>query len=204
MPSPLLLTHAEIDFYVRRYRRETSRQSGPLSPEARRCQDKLLEALRPLVMSLAVRFGGAGFELDDLLVEGELGLADALRTFDPDRGAAFATHAWHRVRCALRRYVRENGVAPGYSLDEQMLAPCSDFEASCGRRLVLSDVLARLPAELSLLVWLYHVQQRSLIEIAGLFGVSPDAVRARLQRARRRLRRDLRALSLGPGELLAD
>lgn len=43
----------------------------------------------------------ASVELDDLIQAGMIGLADALKRFDPSRGAAFETYAETRIRGAM-------------------------------------------------------------------------------------------------------
>lgn len=40
-------------------------------------------------------------ELDDLIAYGQIGLLEAMRRFDRERGLKFATFAWHRVRGAI-------------------------------------------------------------------------------------------------------
>jgi RNA polymerase sigma factor FliA len=40
-------------------------------------------------------------ELEDLVSYGQIGLAEAARDFDPDRGVQFTTYAYHRIRGAI-------------------------------------------------------------------------------------------------------
>lgn len=49
----------------------------------------------------------AWVRFDDLLGAGQEGLVDAARRYDPDRGAAFSTYAYYRVRGAMLDHVRE-------------------------------------------------------------------------------------------------
>ncbi len=56
-------------------------------------EEYLLEKYKPLVRSRARELYLAGGEQDDLLQEGMLGLFKAIRRYDPEREAAFATYA---------------------------------------------------------------------------------------------------------------
>lgn len=40
-------------------------------------------------------------ELDDLIAYGQIGLLEAIRSFDAAKGAAFVTFAWYRIRGAI-------------------------------------------------------------------------------------------------------
>jgi RNA polymerase sigma factor for flagellar operon FliA len=64
----------------------------------------LVESCQGLVRSLAVQVGRKfqnQFELDDLIAYGQLGLAQAARDFQADRGAQFSTYAYYRIRGAI-------------------------------------------------------------------------------------------------------
>lgn len=72
-------------------------------------------------------------------------------------------------------------------------------EASRG----LEDALGTLPATDREVLALYYVQKRTTKEIAGVLGVAPGTIMARLFRAREKLRRVL-APEAGSGAALAD
>ncbi len=64
----------------------------------------LVESCQGLVRSLAVQIGRkfhGSFELDDLIAYGQVGLAQAARDFQPDRGTQFSTYAYYRIRGAI-------------------------------------------------------------------------------------------------------
>lgn len=67
-------------------------------------QDALLDEYYPVVrrqaLALQVRLP-ASIELEELIQAGMVGLLDALRRFDPDAGASFATFASQRIRGAM-------------------------------------------------------------------------------------------------------
>src|SRR5215471_3974237 len=63
-----------------------------------------IDSCQGLTRSLAVqvcrKFNGQ-FELDDLIAYGQVGLAEAARDFQPDRGSQFSTYAYYRIRGAI-------------------------------------------------------------------------------------------------------
>jgi RNA polymerase sigma-32 factor len=69
---------------------------------------KLLSSHLRLVMSYARRYTRSGIGLDDLVSEGNLGLVEAVRRFDPSRGTRFGTYAAWWVRAFVRRYAYAN------------------------------------------------------------------------------------------------
>lgn len=66
--------------------------------------EKLLKAHLRLVITIAHEFGKYGTPLEDLVSEGLLGLVEAARRFDPQRGTRLAAYAAWRIRAYMRRY----------------------------------------------------------------------------------------------------
>ncbi len=67
-------------------------------------QQELINGCQGLVRSLALKIhrrGSRNLDLDDLIGYGQLGLAEAARDFDPDRGVKFSTFAYYRIRGAI-------------------------------------------------------------------------------------------------------
>jgi RNA polymerase sigma-32 factor len=58
-----------------------------------------------LVVKIAFSHRGYGIPLSDLISEGSVGMMQALRHFDPDRGVRLSTYAAHWVRAAIQDYV---------------------------------------------------------------------------------------------------
>ncbi len=71
----------------------------------RAARDRLIASHLPLVMRMATRLRGYRLSLDDLVAEGNVGLIRAVESFDPDRGARFATYAQWWVRASMYEYV---------------------------------------------------------------------------------------------------
>ncbi len=64
----------------------------------------LIEGCQGLVRSLAIQIHRklpSRVELDDLIADGQIGLVEAARDFDPTRGAKFSTYAYYRIRGAI-------------------------------------------------------------------------------------------------------
>jgi len=63
-----------------------------------------IESCQGLVRSLALgihRKLPPSVELDDLIAYGQVGLGEAARDFDPQRGSQFSTYAYYRIRGAI-------------------------------------------------------------------------------------------------------
>jgi len=71
-------------------------------------RDRLIVAHLRLVIAAAQPYVGGGVSLEDLVSEGCLGLMEAAKRFDPERGNRFSTYAVWWVRAHLRRYALAN------------------------------------------------------------------------------------------------
>src|SRR5918995_5667749 len=74
-------------------------------PEAAR---RLIASHLRLVIKLARGYRGYGLPMGELIGEGNVGLAQALEKFDPERGFRFATYAMWWIRAAIQEYVLHN------------------------------------------------------------------------------------------------
>lgn len=63
-----------------------------------------------LVRSIALRFSSRGYDQEDLIQIGLLGLLKAIRTFDVTRGCTFSTYAVPLVLGEIRRFLRDDGM----------------------------------------------------------------------------------------------
>jgi RNA polymerase primary sigma factor len=72
------------------------------------CQE-LAEANLRLVVKLARKFRHPDLTLADLVQEGNLGLMEAVRKFDPDKGCRFSTYACWWIRQAITRAIANKG-----------------------------------------------------------------------------------------------
>lgn len=100
---PLLTASGERRLAIRSLKGEPSARQG------------LVQANLRLVVRIARGYRGRGAPMEDLISEGNIGLIEAARRFDPERGARFVTYAswWIRkfVIASLNRH-RTQGAAP--------------------------------------------------------------------------------------------
>ena len=66
---------------------------------------KLVTSHLRLVAKIAMGYRGYGLPLFDLISEGNLGLIQAIRKFDPDKGFRLATYAIWWIRASIKEYV---------------------------------------------------------------------------------------------------
>ncbi len=144
----------------------------------------------------------AGGDSEDLIQEGFLGLLDAIREFDGDRDAAFATFARvcirNRLRSAIRSANRDKHLPLNASLSWEseaavpaMPAPASPEEMVIAREESLEG-LERMRQSLSPLerkVLDHYLDGLSYEEIARAVGKDVKGVDNAVQRIRRKLTR---------------
>jgi len=66
---------------------------------------KLVTSHLRLVAKIARGFRGYGLPMAELIAEGNLGLMQAVKRFDPDRGFRLATYALWWIRAAMQEYI---------------------------------------------------------------------------------------------------
>jgi len=71
-------------------------------------RDALVRSHLRLVLAIASNFRTHGVELDDLVSEGLLGMVEAVKRFDPDRGVRLAAYAAWWIRAYVRRFTIVN------------------------------------------------------------------------------------------------
>src|SRR3981081_2890279 len=58
-----------------------------------------------LVAKIAMGYRGSGLPLSDLIAEGNVGMMQAVKRFDPERGFRLATYAMWWIRAAIQEYI---------------------------------------------------------------------------------------------------
>src|SRR6202142_1694129 len=66
---------------------------------------KLVTSHLRLVAKIAMGYRGYGLPLADLIAEGNVGMMQAVKRFDPDRGFRLATYAMWWIRAAIQEYI---------------------------------------------------------------------------------------------------
>ena len=67
--------------------------------------DELVRANLRFVVKIAMQYRGYGFRVADLVEEGNIGLCEAVRRFDPSRGLRFMTYAAYWIRAFILAHV---------------------------------------------------------------------------------------------------
>lgn len=58
-----------------------------------------------LVAKIAMRYRGYGLPISDVVSEGNIGLMQAVKRFDPDRGFRLATYATWWIKATIHEYI---------------------------------------------------------------------------------------------------
>ncbi|MER2519540.1 MAG: RNA polymerase sigma factor RpoH [Bdellovibrionales bacterium] len=66
---------------------------------------KLVTSHLRLVAKIAMGYRGYGLPLGDLIAEGSVGMMQAVKRFDPDRGFRLATYAMWWIRASIQEYI---------------------------------------------------------------------------------------------------
>jgi RNA polymerase sigma-32 factor len=95
---------------IRKYPMLSPEEEFTLACNWRDCQDteaahKLVTSHLRLVAKIAMGYRGYGLPLGELISEGNLGMMQAVKRFDPDRGFRLATYAMWWIRAAMQEYI---------------------------------------------------------------------------------------------------
>ena len=109
-----------------------------------------------LVYSVVKRFGGRGFESEDLIQIGAIGLIRAAERFDMSYGVKFSTYAIPMIIGEIKRFIRDDGIIKvSRSLKETAAAAAAvkkRIEDSEGREATVTEIAKEMnisAAELS-------------------------------------------------------
>lgn len=103
-PCPDYMTHSENELIVKA-------QQG-----CKKSQLQIINQYERLVHKLARKYGftAASHTHDDLAQEGRIGLINAIRTYDPERGTRFMTWAYYQIRGSITSCGRSDRRQPAY------------------------------------------------------------------------------------------
>ena len=90
------LLHADEEYMLAKRWREHS------DPEA---AHRLVTSHLRLVAKIAMGYRGYGLPVSELISEGNVGMMQAVKRFDPDRGFRLATYAMWWIRAAIQEYI---------------------------------------------------------------------------------------------------
>lgn len=131
----------------------------------------LVESHLRSVVKIAHKYRGYGIYLSDLIAEGNLGLLEAVRRFEPERGLRFLTYARYWIRAYMLAHILKH-----WSI------------VDLGTTALQSKMFFKLQAEHARLAnQLGNADDDTIAEkLADKFETSVDNVRASLSRLRRR------------------
>lgn len=155
---PMLTRERELEL-ARRFREHGDRDAA----------NELIEAHLRSVVKIARKYGGYGIPVAELVAEGNLGLIEAARRFEPERNLRFFTYARYWVRAYVLAYVLRQWSIVDMGTSAQQ-----------------SRIFFRLQAEKARLDAVLGDDERVDRTLADQFHVSEDHVRASLHRLRGR------------------
>ncbi len=158
---------------------------------------ELISRYLPSVRRLSGIYTRSSADRDDLVSEGILGLLNAVKTYDPSKGASFSTYAGvcvnNRMMTALKRSARIQRREE--SLDELSAAGGQSPEKIIIDREALSEIFSEIAENISELersVFERYLSGESYSAIASALGIDRKSVDNALARVRRKLRRKFR------------
>src|SRR3989304_5517597 len=90
-----MLEPQEEDMLAKSWREEGDRDAAP----------RLVTSHLRLVARIAMGYRGYGLPVGEVISEGNVGLMQAVKRFDPDRGFRLATYAMWWIRAAIQEYI---------------------------------------------------------------------------------------------------
>lgn len=90
-----MLTHDEEYMLARRWREHDDAEAA----------HKLVTSHLRLVAKIAMGYRGYGLPVGDLISEGNVGMMQAVKGFDPERGFRLATYAMWWIRASIQEYI---------------------------------------------------------------------------------------------------
>ena len=110
---PTLHKDSELKYYLEQIRRFPILESEEEYMLAKRWREhtdleaahKLVTSHLRLVVKIAMGYRGYGLPLSDLIAEGNVGMMQAVKGFDPERGFRLATYAVWWIKSAIQGYI---------------------------------------------------------------------------------------------------
>lgn len=121
MSNPLIAEAVRHPLLARDEEAELVRRAGDGDGEA---LHRLVGSHLRYVIRIARRYRGWGLPMNELIQQGTLGLVQAVRRFDPERGVRLSTYAMWPIRQAIQEHVLQywSAVRLGTSNAQRMLA----------------------------------------------------------------------------------
>ena len=135
-----------------------------------------------LVRKIAHSFNNSSLDFDDLVQEGLLGLYEAHKNFDQNRGATFVTFASHCIKNQILAYIKQEQRHSAKSVsDFQTIEQLSDQQNNESL-----DLPEDMPDIERKILNLYFTEKKTLAQIAERLNISREKARQLKNKAMRR------------------
>lgn len=155
----------------------------------------------PLAGHIAKKYLSTGYEYDDLMQEGTIGLIIAAEKFDPERGCRFSVWAGTCIENSIRMYLRREKKHKRcvMSLDQEVREDGSRLEELVGiqedafedvwkQDLLVRAVGALTPQEREM-IQMYYLDGVTQMELARQYGCAQTTMHKRLKKILGKMRR---------------
>jgi RNA polymerase sigma-32 factor len=113
LPVPILKNEGNLAFYLREIKKFPMLEPHEEFMLAKSWRDhgdrtaahRLVTSHLRLVAKIAMGYRGYGLPISELIAEGNLGMMQAVKRFDPDKGFRLATYAMWWIRAAMQEYI---------------------------------------------------------------------------------------------------
>ncbi len=155
----------------------------------------------PLAGHIAKRYRNTGYEYDDLVQEGMIGLMEAAEKFDPERGCRFSALAGVCIENSIRMYLRsqrkhghctlslDQEVCEGGGRLEELVGFREDGLEDIWKRDLLARAIRTLAPEERELVRMHYFDGLTQAEIARQCGIGQPMIHKRLKKILAKMRR---------------
>ena len=150
--------------------------------------DKLVIDYYPLVRSVAKKYTNLGVPLEDLEQEGMIGLLEAAKNFDDNKGAKFSTYATYWIKKKIIQSLdnETKSSLQSLELDDRVIASNHETETEATKDdFKLPDGLQELEKKV---LTLHFKKEFTLKEIAEELNISREKARQIKEKGLRRLR----------------
>lgn len=111
-------------------------------------RDRLVSENMGLIWSIVRRFGGRGYEMEDLFQIGSIGLLKAIDKFDLEYDVKFSTYAVPMIAGEIKRFLRDDGMIKVSRVLKETAAKAKGVKEALhiklGREPTLNEIAAQL------------------------------------------------------------
>jgi RNA polymerase sigma-70 factor (ECF subfamily) len=171
----------------------------------RAAMEGVLASVAPSIRRFAARMCRNDADADDVLQDALLSIATQLDSFEGRSSLPSWAFTIARTACSRRRRGKKNQAADGADVLGTRAADepgPEDHASSLETSAIVARALERLPEDYREVLLLRDAEGLTAPEAAGILGVSVDALKSRLHRARAALRDELRPVLEGPAAAL--